>query len=366
MESLVSLLTSKADSIARRSAVIIKVMTSVMTEDFANTMHGVSHRLGVIHNRVQLIYTADCAKKSAESRDPSTIVSSFEDSARASTPTLKGEDGGSYVDGNGDGQGDGNNNNDNNGDNNGDKGHGNDSKIGCEEEAVVMGGDEIGHELGRLTISNDESMMSPQKSKKVICAGDTDLFRSEVDASYSRQDIDPTVDEAGNIPEEQLQASEFDFSVLDREGEFDLDTLPPLLSTVSKAEILRSCTAAELTKSAMTRWKTVALVLTESKMYIHNVDDEKVASLKDISNCDEVYRLILGDPPANSFRVSDINATVLLHPVFSDAFEVAIRSSSEKLIFLTKGTVSTTEWLDALAPLSPSQDSAVMFSSTEI
>ena len=145
----------------------------------------------------------------------------------------------------------------------------------------------------------------------------------------------------------KAEIDELDFSALDaEEGEFDFSKMPPFLSIV-KIDALHMCCHSELMKGAMCRWDPVIIVLTEKMLFVHKIDEARY------SRClseEELVSTIMGDVPCKAIVLQGVEASLLLHPVFADAFEI---SKPQRMIFLTKSSHETSSWLDAILRLSP-------------
>jgi hypothetical protein len=110
------------------------------------------------------------------------------------------------------------------------------------------------------------------------------------------------------------------------EGEFDFSAVPPLMTSALKAGLLHVCSPEEISRGTMCRWEPVGAVLTEMTLFLHPLNDEQKA---DITACSgaidiDVCKVVLGIPPVQSFPLSQTQGSLLLHPVFSDAFEIVV------------------------------------------
>jgi hypothetical protein len=120
------------------------------------------------------------------------------------------------------------------------------------------------------------------------------------------------------------------------EGEFDFTAVPPLMTSVLKAGLLHVCSPEELSRGAMCRWEPVGAVLTELTLILHPLNDEQKSNVTSLSGEStmhiEICKIVLGIPPSHALPLSKMQGNLLLHPVFSDAFEIVV--SGVKVIFI--------------------------------
>ena len=330
LESLVNVLGSNADSIASRSANVLKTISSGMTIEFVQAWEEIISRHRRIGHKLNDLYTLDAMRKLTTSETPLEATEETIDTAASSTE--------------------------------GDMTKGVVQRESMEES---FDGDDY-------LVPSSAGM--PKTKSKVITPGDTDLFKPRVHSNeWEKKEEKDASDEGddNNLTEEEKQElAELDFDALEDGGEFNLDAMPPLLATVHKMEILNMCSSTELNKSAMTRWDMVVLVLTEGMLYVHKINEDLQSKITDshtiAKDMYEIFKLILGVKPLSTYVLSDISVAVLLHPMYQDAFEVTLKSSQKKQIFLSKSTTSTTHWLDALSLGSETPDGAVIATSTEL
>ena len=327
LESLVKVLGSNADSISSRTANAMKTISLGMTRDFADAWDTVITRHRRISEKLSNLYSMDTAIKSVTPGSSSGAVEEVTEAATSATENDM-------------------------------------SKEHLQRESLDEAFDEEDHLA-------PPSPDIKKTNSKVIAPGDTDLFRpNEVSGPIDKEDS-CTDDMNNNLSEEEKrELADFDFDALEGGGEFNLDTLPPLLVTINKVEILNTCSSEELNKSAMTRWDKIALILTDENLYVHPIRDELEKKISDVhtmsTNKYEIFKLILGVKPSEVYKLSDINVAVLLHPMYQDAFEVSLKSTEKRQIFLAKSTASIKQWIDSFGIGSEDPDGAVMASSTEL
>jgi hypothetical protein len=124
------------------------------------------------------------------------------------------------------------------------------------------------------------------------------------------------------------EIDELEKKLEETEGEFDFSAVPPLFTSVLKAGSLHVCSPEELARGAACRWDPVMLVMTDRMLFLHSLNDQQRSSVAAAAVAGTVFsdidicKSLIGILPSQSIHLSKIQVSLLLHPVFSDTFEL--------------------------------------------
>lgn len=195
---------------------------------------------------------------------------------------------------------------------------------------LIYAADEMNKSKSSTVATNNTSDSTLAEYPETMVTGET----GESTRVLSSPEQNP--EEVGSGDDSEI--IELERKLEETEGEFDFTAVPPLMTSVLKAGLLHVCSPEELSRGAMCRWDPIGAVLTELTLMLHPLNDEQknaVTSLSGESTMDiEICKIVLGIPPSHALPLSKMRCSLLLHPVFSDAFEIVVSGAKVDFIYL--------------------------------